>query len=98
MWFQWYIYTCYAYYNNGYSKSKLIKKQVDEINEEVIFQYYALFNYSISEIGNTQIDHVKYMGAKMSKFNLLGCSDNQNIWKFIVPIMLILRKLNSRSI
>ena len=90
MWFQWYIYTCYAYYNNGYSKSKRIKKQVDEINEEVIFQYY--------EIGNTQIDHVKYMGAKMSKFNLLGCSDNQNIWKFIVPIMLILRKLNSRSI
>ena len=46
---------------------------------EVIFQYYALFNYTISEIGNTKIDHVKYMGAKMSKFNLLGCSDNQNI-------------------
>ena len=51
-------------------------KQLDEINEGVIFKNFASFTDCISEINNTEIDNAKELDAGMPIYNLIEYSNN----------------------
>ena len=51
-------------------------KQLNEINQRVIFKNGVLFTDCISEINNSQIDNAKQIDIVMSMYNLIEYSNN----------------------
>ena len=51
-------------------------RQADEGNKRVIFKNCAPFTNCKSEINNTEIDNDKDINIVMSRYNLIGYSDN----------------------
>ena len=51
-------------------------RQADEGNKGVIFENCAPFTNCKSEINNTEIDNDKDINIVMSRYNLIGYSDN----------------------